>query len=554
MNKNNSLQKCLIAVLLIISACQPDRSTFDPDDGISSFSVQGLEEKIKTLSSDEFLGRKPFTEGETKTLEYLQAEYKKIGLEPGNGASFLQEVPLMEITTVADPQMSVEGPKGSIELKGLDDYVIWTQNPQGTSLDKAELVFAGYGIVAPEYNWNDYEDLDVKGKVVMVFVNDPGFGTNDSTFFKGNTMTYYGRWTYKFEEAARQGAKGCLVIHDDIPASYGFWVVQNSWNTSKLYLDSRGKEKVKCDVEGWISLPATKKLFEAAGLDYPTKLADAHKPGFKGESLNLKASTTLSVMAKYNKSYNVAGKITGSERPDEVIIYSAHWDHLGIGKPDEEGDSIYNGALDNASGTAGMLEIAKAFTSMKTKPERTIVFLAVTAEEQGLLGSEHYAENPIYPKEKTVANINIDGVNGKGKMKDIALVGLNQSVLEDYLQEECRKVNRYAAPDPNPEAGYYFRSDHFNFAKIGIPSLYTHSGVDHVEKGKDYGMQLSEEYRAKQYHKPADEYNPSQWNLESSIDDLKLLFNVGKRISFEESWPQWKEGSEFKAIRERYKP
>lgn len=554
MIKNNSLSQCLGALFLIISACQSDKTAHDPNDGISSFTIQGLEEKIKTLSSDEFLGRKPFTDGETKTLEYLQAEYKRIGLEPGNGTSFLQEVPLMEITTVADPMMSVEGPKGSIELKGLDDYVIWTQNPQGTSLDKAELVFAGYGIVAPEYNWNDYEGLDVKGKVVMVFVNDPGFGTNDSTFFKGNTMTYYGRWTYKFEEAARQGAKGCLVIHDDVPASYGFWVVQNSWNTSKLYLDSRGKEKNKCDVEGWISLPATKRLFEAVGLDYTTKLADAHKPGFKGESLNLKASTTLNAATKYNKSYNVAGKIKGSERPDEVIIYSAHWDHLGIGKPDEEGDSIYNGAVDNASGTAGMLEIAKAFSSLKTKPERTIVFLAVTAEEQGLLGSEHYAEYPIYPKEKTVANINIDGVNAKGKMKDIALVGLNQSVLEDYLREECRKVNRYAAPDPNPEAGYYFRSDHFNFAKIGIPSLYTHSGVDHVEKGKDYGMQLSEEYRAKQYHKPADEYDPSQWNLESSLDDLKLLFNVGKRIAFDESWPQWKEGSEFKAIREKYKP
>lgn len=553
--KNKSLPQYLVALLLvIISACQSEKSTSDPDDGVNSFTIQGLEERMKTLSSDEFLGRKPFTEGETKTLEYLQTEYKKIGLEPGNGPSFLQEVPLMEITTAADPRMSVEGSKKSIELKGLDDYVIWTQNPEGTSLDKVELIFAGYGIVAPEYNWNDYEGLDVKGKVVMVFVNDPGFGTNDSTFFKGNTMTYYGRWTYKFEEAARQGAKGCLVIHDDVPASYGFWVVQNSWNTSKLYLDSRGKEKNKCDVEGWISLPATKKLFEAAGLDYTIKLADAHKPGFKGESLNLKASTTLNVATKYNKSYNVVGKIRGSKRPDEVIIYSAHWDHLGIGKPDEEGDSIYNGALDNASGTAGMLEIAKAFAALKTKPERTIVFLAVTAEEQGLLGSEHYAENPIYPKENTVANINIDGINGKGKMKDIALVGLNQSVLEDYLREECRKVNRYAATDPNPEAGYYFRSDHFNFAKIGIPSLYTHSGVDHVEKGKDYGMQLSEEYRAKQYHKPADEYDPSQWNLESSIDDLKLLFNVGKRIAFEESWPQWKEGSEFKAIREKYKP
>jgi Zn-dependent M28 family amino/carboxypeptidase len=534
-------------------ACQSSKES-DPHDGLTSFTVEGLQEKIRTLSSDEFLGRKPFTEGETKTLRYLETQYKEIGLEPGNDSGYMQEVPLMEITTTADPVMLIEGGKTKYELKGLDDYVIWTQNPEGTSLEKSDLVFAGYGIVAPEYNWNDYADLDVKGKVVMVFVNDPGFGTNDSTFFKGNTMTYYGRWTYKFEEAARQGAKGCLVIHDDVPASYGFWVVQNSWNTSKLYLDSRGRARSTCDVEGWISLPATKKLFESAGWDYATKLADAHKSGFKGATLNLQASTTLQVSAKYNTSYNVVGKITGSEKPDEVIIYSAHWDHLGVGKPDEEGDSIYNGALDNASGTAGMLEIAKAFASLKTKPKRTLVFLAVTAEEQGLLGSEYYAENPVYPKEQTVANINIDGVNAKGKMKDIALVGRNQSVLEDYLQEECKKVNRYAAPDPNPEAGYYFRSDHFNFAKIGIPSLYTHTGVDHAERGRDYGMQLSEEYRSKQYHKPADEFDASQWDLKSSIDDLQLLFQVGKRIASEETWPQWKDGSEFKAIREKYRP
>ncbi|HEX5168617.1 MAG TPA: M28 family metallopeptidase, partial [Cyclobacteriaceae bacterium] len=536
---------------IFLCACQSGESRYDVEDGLASFTVPSLEEKIKTLSSDEFMGRKPFTEGETKTLEYLQAEYKKIGLEPGNETSYLQEVPLMEITTTADSSMTIEGSKGKFNLKGLDDYVIWTRDPEGTSLDKAELVFAGYGIVAPEYNWNDYEGLDVKDKIVIVFVNDPGFGMNDSTFFKGNTMTYYGRWTYKYEEAARRGAKGCLVIHDDIPASYGFWVVQNSWNTSKFYLDSRGKAERTCDVEGWISLPATKKLFQASGLDYAKEFSDAHKPGFKGRALSLKASTTLKASVNFNKSYNVIGKITGSERPDEVIIYSAHWDHLGIGKADEEGDSIYNGALDNASGVAGVMEIAKAFTSLKTKPKRSIVFLAVTAEEQGLLGSQYYSENPVYPKENTVADINIDGVNAKGKMNDIALVGRNQSVLEDYLREECKKVNRYAAPDPNPEAGYYFRSDHFNFAKIGIPSLYTHTGVDHVEKGKDYGMQLSEEYRSKRYHKPSDEYNPSTWDLESSVDDLKLLFQVGKRLAFEDTWPQWKVGSEFKAIRDQ---
>jgi Zn-dependent M28 family amino/carboxypeptidase len=329
-------------------------------------------------------------------------------------------------------------------------------------------------------------------------------------------------------------------------------VVQNSWNTSKLYLDNRANEKKICDVEGWISLPATKKIFETIGWNYEDKFDSAHTETFKAESTNLKISTSLKVTTEYNKSYNVIGKITGSKRPNEYIIYSAHWDHLGITTPDAEGDSINNGALDNASGTAGIMEIAKAFVSMKKKPERSILFLAVTAEEQGLLGSSYYTQNPVYPKQQTVANINIDGVNANGKIKDIALVGLNQSFLEDYLQEECAKVGRYAAPDPNPEAGYYFRSDHFNFAKIGIPSLYTHTGIDLEDGGATRGRELSDDYRAKRYHKPADEYDPATWDLESSLDDLKLLFQVGKRIAFETTWPQWKDGSEFKSIREEY--
>lgn len=538
--------------VVFLYACQSGEKANLEEDGLASFSAKNYEENIITLSSDEFLGRKPFTEGETKTLDYLRKEFKRIGLEPGNSPDYLQEVPLMEITTTADSAMTVEDTDEKFTLKGLEDYVVWTQNPEGTSLDTAELVFAGYGVVAPEYNWNDYEGLDVKDKVVMVFVNDPGFGMNDSTFFKGDIMTYYGRWTYKYEEAARQGAKGCLVIHDDVPASYGFGVVQNSWNTSKLYLDNRGAGKKTCDVEGWISLPATKKIFETVGWNYEEKFAAAHKQGFKGESTNLKISTSLKATAQYNTSYNVIGKISGSKRPNEYIIYSAHWDHLGVGAPDEEGDSIYNGAMDNATGTAALMEIAKAFKSMKAKPERSILFLAVTAEEQGLLGSSYYAQNPIYPKEQTVANINMDGINAHGKIKDIALVGLNQSYLENYLQEECEKVGRYAAPDPNPEAGYYFRSDHFNFAKIGIPSLYTHTGIDLVEGGKEHGRERADEYRAKRYHKPADEYDAATWDLESSMDDLKLLFQVGKRIAFETTWPQWKDGSEFKSIREAY--
>jgi Zn-dependent M28 family amino/carboxypeptidase len=419
-------------------------------------------------------------------------------------------------------------------------------------LENEELVFAGYGVVAPEKNWNDYAELDVKGKIVLVLVNDPDFGTSDSTF-KGNTMTYYGRWTYKFEEAARQGAKGCIIVHDDVPSGYGFWVVQNSWNTSKLYLDQRGKNEYFCSAVGWVSGPASKKLFEAAGINYAEAVSRAKKQGFTPESMNLKISTSLKATAKYAMSYNVIGKITGSTQPDEYLVYSTHWDHLGIGKADEKGDSIYNGAHDNASGTAGQLEIAKAFTKLKNKPARTVVFLWVTAEEQGLWGSAYYAQNPVYPKEKTVANINIDGINPYGKTKDIVLVGMGQSDLEDYLSEEAVRVGRYVSPEPNPIAGYYFRSDHFNFAKVGIPALYTNIGIDNVEKGKEFGKQLQDDYVAKHYHKPSDELSPDLWKFDGAVDDLSLLFNVGKRISIEKTWPGWKASSEFKPIRDSYK-
>lgn len=543
----------LLATSLLYN-CQPSEPKFDPNDGLETITEAGLEKHLKTLSSDEFLGRMPFTEGETKTIAYLQGEVKKLGLEPGNDSSYLQEVPMVQITTKTDSVIKVQGKK-NILLTGLQDYVIWTQNPEQeeVKLENEDVVFAGFGVVAPEKNWNDYAGLDVKGKIVLVLVNDPDFGTSDSTF-KGNTMTYYGRWTYKFEEAARQGAKGCLIVHDDVAAGYGFWVVQNSWNTSKLYLDNRGKNQYTCPAVGWVSQPAAKKLFEVAGIDFAGAMSRAHKQGFKPEPMNLKLSCSMKVKAKYDKSYNVVAKITGTTQPDEYIIHSSHWDHLGVGKPNEAGDSIYNGALDNASGTAGQLEIAKAYLSLKNKPARTVVFLWVTAEEQGLLGSAYYAQNPVYPKEKTVANINIDGVNPYGKSKDIVMVGMGQSDLEDYLDEEAKRVGRYVSPEPNPSAGYYFRSDHFNFAKAGIPALYTNDGVDNAEKGKEYGKQLQDEYVAKHYHKPSDEYTTELWKLDGAVEDLKLLFNVGKKLSMEKTWPQWKESSEFKSIRDGYMP
>jgi len=516
------------------------------------FQVADLEPNLITLSSDEFMGRMPFTEGEKITTAFLEKEFKNLGLEPGNGDSYFQDVPMVSITSSPSEKMEFKSAQGILSAEGLKDFVIWTQRTDSlVTVENAEVVFAGFGIVAPEYGWNDYKNLDVKGKIVVVLVNDPGFGTEDASLFKGNTMTYYGRWTYKYEEAARQGALGCLIVHNTIPAGYGFNVIQNSWNASKLYLDDRGQEKYKLGFEGWITLPTANKLFELTGMKESELLAKARKAEFEPIALGITASGSIQVKAEYNVSQNVVAKVTGKTKPEEVIIYSAHWDHLGIGKPDETGDTIYNGALDNASGTAALLALAKAFKT-DGQPERTVVFLAVTAEEQGLWGSAYYAQNPIFPKEKTVANINMDGINPYGKMKDVSIIGVGQSEMEDLLNVELEKLGRYSAPEPNPVAGYYFRSDHFNFAKIGIPALYFGTGIDHVEKGKEYGKELQDEYTAQYYHKASDQYDPTRWNLDGAVDDVQLLYNVGKSLSNSDKWPGWKEGSEFKAVRDGY--
>ena len=516
------------------------------------FQVADLEPNLIRLSSDEFMGRMPFTAGEEITTTFLESKFKEMGLEPGNGDSYFQEVPMVSIISRPEQTMEFKSPQGAVVGEGVKDFVIWTQRTDSlVRIQDAEVVFAGFGIVAPEYGWDDYKNLDVKGKIVVVLINDPGFGSEDSTFFKGNTMTYYGRWTYKYEEAARQGALGCLIVHNTIPAGYGFNVMQNNWNASKLYLDDRGQDKYKLGFEGWITLPFAKQLFEKIGQRESELLQNARKADFQGFSTGMRLDTSLAVEATYNVSKNVVAKITGKKAPDEVIIYTAHWDHLGIGKADETGDSIYNGALDNASGTAALLALAKAFKADE-QPDRTVVFLSVTAEEQGLWGSAYYAQHPIFPKEKTVANINMDGINPYGKMKDVSVIGVGQSEMEDLLDEELKKLGRYAAPEPNPVAGYYFRSDHFNFAKIGIPALYFGTGIDHVEKGKEYGEQLQEEYVAQYYHKAADGYDPKRWNLEGAVDDVQLLYQVGRNLANSTRWPGWKEGSEFKAIRESY--
>ena len=529
-------------------ACHPGATGSAGDSGLATFNKDSLADAIKVLSSDSFQGRRPFTAGETRTIDYLVKSYTALGLEPGNGNSYTQDVPLVEISPVGTPTLQLQSPKGKTAFQNLNDFVLWTERPDSViKVDASDVVFAGFGVVAPEYNWNDYAGLDVKGKIVLVMVNDPGF--YDSTLFKGHTMTYYGRWTYKYEEAARQGAKACLIIHNTAAASYPFTVVQSSNGGVKLHLDTRSTPSYQLAVQGWITSETAKKFLMAAGKDSSLLVAAQHR-GFKAVPLNVKVSASLAVKEVYNMSHNVIAKITGSKYPDEYVIYSAHWDHLGIGKPDAKGDSIYNGAADNASGTAALLQIARAFESQSQKPERTIIFLSVTAEEQGLLGSAWYGQHPVYPVAKTVANLNIDVLNTYGPTKDITYSGKGQSELEDYLADEAKKNGRYIAPEDHPEAGHYFRSDHFSFARAGVPSLTADGGVDDLTRGTAYGKQKHDEYTALRYHQPADQYD-STWDLTGGLQDVELLYTIGGRLANSHEWPQWKAGSEFKAIRDQ---
>ncbi len=513
-----------------------------------SITAEELKQHVSTLASDEFQGRMPFTEGEEKTINYLKNAFQEMGLEPGNGDSYFQEVPLVEIASQPDEAVMIEGNGQSLNMEFAKDYVALTRRvTDKVEVNGSELVFAGFGIVAPEYEWNDYEGIDWEGKTAVVLVNDPGFGTDDSTFFKGNTMTYYGRWTYKYEEAARQGADGILIVHNTAPAGYPWGVVQNGWTGANLYLQSENNNMDRCAFEGWVSQSVAQKLFEMTGVE--NALGQARKPGFQPIPLNMRLSMTLENTYESSVSQNVIAKVSGSERSDETIIYTAHWDHLGIADP-IEGDSIYNGALDNASGTACLLEIADAFSKLPQKPERTVVFLAVTAEEQGLLGSAYYVENPIYPLTKTVANINMDALQFRGKMKDLTIVGYGQSELDEYAKAAAAVQGRYIYPDPNAEKGYFFRSDHFNFAKKGVPALYASGEYEHAEKGVEWTKQQSDAWISENYHQPSDEFVESEWNFEGIVQDARLLFNIGYELSNESTFPEWKEGSEFKSIRE----
>jgi Zn-dependent M28 family amino/carboxypeptidase len=519
------------------------------EEGQQMSTIDGkvFSQHMAVLAADSLEGRKPFTKGEEKTLRYLKAQFEALGLQPGNGDSYFQEVPMVEIKSTPAGPLKIEGKSGNISLNYLDDFVGGSRHiANEVQLKNSELIFAGYGIVAPEYNWNDYAGLDVKGKTVVVLVNDPGF--TDSTLFKGKTMTYYGRWTYKFEEAARQGAAGVLIVHDTRPASYGWTVVRSGWSKSKLYLEADDNNKSRAMMEGWITMDSAKKLFKLAGVS-DALLTDAGKKDFKPVPLGVHTSMTIHNQIKKSKSNNVLAVWPGTDRKDEYIIYSAHWDHLGVGEA-VNGDSIYNGAADNATGVAALYEIANAFVKEKNKPSRSILFLAVTAEEQGLLGSEYYTTHPVYPVNKTVADINMDVLQPFGKMKDIILVGKGQSELDDYADAVAQKQGRTTRGEPDPSGGWYFRSDHFNFAKIGIPALYIENGSDSNEHGEKWGEEQKKDYNDNRYHAPADEYSPS-WDLSGTIEDMQLLFEVGLKLANESTFPGWKAGSEFKDVREK---
>jgi Zn-dependent M28 family amino/carboxypeptidase len=535
---------------LLASACLACTIALAAAPTISDAAFRG---HIERLSSDEFAGRAPGTEGERKTLAYLEQQFRDAGLAPGNGGSYLQPVPMVEIVTQPDPTLQVRGTGGSLSLAYGNDVVMWTRRPVAESrLADAELVFAGYGIVAPEHGWNDYAGLDVRGKVAVVLVNDPGYATRDPSLFTGTTMTYYGRWTYKFEEAVRQGAAGLLVVHETGPAGYPWEVVRNGAAKPQFDLRIADPAAERLAIEGWVTQDGAQRLLALAGLDYAALKQAAAVRGFRGRPLGITASAGVRNQVRFGTSYNVVGMVPGSERPDEFFVYTAHWDHLGTAA-DGDGDRIFNGAADNATGTAALIEIGRAFASTRPRPKRSVMFVAVTLEESGLLGSEYFAENPPVPVARMYGGLNMDNLAPIGPARDVVVIGLGASELDEYLRRAAAKQGRQLTREPTPEKGLYYRSDHFNLAKQGVPMLYPKAGIDMVEGGADYGRAWLDDYVANRYHKPSDQYDAS-WNLRGTLQDLALYYDVALTLANEGSWPVWREGSEFRAIRDRSRP
>ncbi len=539
------LRSCLVHGLVagLVAGCVSSAVT-------PSFESARYAEHVRILASDEFEGRQPATVGEQKTVEYLESEFRKAGLQPGAAGGFRQAVPFVELTTRPDRALRIAGPGGETALRYADDAVYWTKRavPEA-GLTGSDLVFVGYGIVEPAMDWNDYAGLDMRGKTAVILVNDPGFASGDPDLFNGRAMTYHGRWTYKFEEAARQGATGAIIVHEEVPAAYPWEVVRNGAARPLLIIDAPQGDRSRVEIEGWMTREGALRVFAAAGLDYDTVKAAAAKRGFRPIPLPLTATTRVANDIRRTTSNNVVGILPGSDRPNEYVIFTAHWDHLGRA-PAGSGDAIFNGAVDNATGTAALIELAHAFGAVRPAPERSVVFVAFTGEEYGLLGSEYFADHPVVPLARVAGGVNMDGMSVDGRTRDVTVVGYGASELEDFLAAAAAAQGRILRPEPTPEKGAYYRSDHFMLARKGVPMLYARAGIDSHEHGPEWGLAQNTDYIAHRYHKPSDEYDPD-WDLSGAIEDLQLYYDVGLMLAREQGFPNWRPGNEFRAIRDQ---
>ena len=545
------MHKSLLFLGIVCLAVAGFQGFAAPVEVLRGITTNDLLRHVAVLASDEFEGRAPATRGEERTVKYLIEQLRSYGVQPGNpDGSYVQKVPLMGVTAQIDAKLTVRGEPHELSQPAEAVLSCLRFDPEIT-VTNSELVFVGYGVVAPEYQWDDFKGADVRGKTVVFLVNDPPVpdpknpGQLDANTFKGKAMTYYGRWTYKYEIAAEKGAAAAIVVHETGPAGYPYMVVAAGYARETFDLqDSREK---KLAVQGWMTLNAATGLFAKAGLEFNEMKARTLKRDFKPVSLGTTVDFHVRNKLRPVNSQNVVGKISGSEKPNEYVIFTAHWDHLGRNEK-LTGDQIYNGALDNATGTAGLLELAQAFGEMKTPPRRTSIFLFVTAEEKGLLGSKYYAEHPLYPLTRTLANINMDGLNPWGATRDIEVVGYGQTTLEDELEKAAAAQGRIIRPDSEPQKGRFYRSDHFEFAKVGVPGLYTKGGVIVIGKPPEYGKKKLDEYTERDYHKLTDEIKPD-WNFSGAVQDLQLLLEVGLATANGDKFPEWKEGSEFRSKR-----
>lgn len=542
MKTSNRLTKLIVIIGVAFSISCREK---DLIRGENSINIKDMENYIRSLASDDFMGRQPFTPGEKKTIDYLAEQLKQIGYEPAFGDSYFQEVPMVEISSEVQGKAIIKNGKNQITLSAPDDIAVISPSINGlTDILESELVFAGFGISAPEQDWYDFKDLDVKGKTIVVMVNDPGLYTGDSSLFKGREMTYYGRWTYKYEEAARQGALGILIIHETEGAGYQYTIPRKSSISPKLYMQTADSNRTMCSFTGWLSSAAADKLFESEGLKVEDLRKAACKRGYKGFKMQSRISLSIKNTTTFNTSTNVAGILRGKSHADECIVFSAHWDHFGIGEK-ENGDSIYNGAVDNGTSMAWVFEIGEAFTKLKKRPDRSIVLFFPTAEEQGLLGSSYYTEFPAFPIEKTVACFNNDLMLPIGRMKDVMITGYGHSTLDEMINEAAGRQERYTEPDPNSHTGMFFRSDHFPFARKGVPSAFVRGNLESREFGKEWAAKKEKDYIDNRYHRPSDNFEPENWNMEGIAEDARLVFYAGYRLATTDYFPQWKKGSEF---------